>query len=337
MVVMRRLAAVSLALAFGLFGTTDADAKIKIRFSTLAPQNSSWGKVFSVWEKAVVQKTNGEIELDVYYNGVQGMEESMVGKMKTGQLDGAALTTLGLSKINKDIMAMTLPWVINSWQKLDKVRPVVAPQFEQAFEKDGFKVLGWGDVGLVYGFAKGFAVKRPEDVRGHRPLVWRNEPVGPIVYSIIGQTTPVPLSPTEVLPALRAGTVDMISAPALAAEQLQWIPHLDHVTSEPVVTATGATVFRKESIDNMPADLRDVFLKMQQRVGENQNQRIRKLDQEAYDRMKKRMTVVTIAGEDRKAWEDVARKSLKRLGQGVFPKELMKKVASLAGYGDVDI
>jgi TRAP-type C4-dicarboxylate transport system substrate-binding protein len=334
---MRRFAAVSAVLALGFFGATDADAKIKIRFSTLAPQNSSWGKVFSVWEKAVVQKTNGEIELDVFYNGVQGMEESMVGKMKTGQLDGAALTTLGLSKINKNIMAMTLPWVITSWAKLDKVRPIVAPQFEKQFEADGFKVLGWGDVGLVYGFAKGFAVKRPEDIRGHRPLVWRNEPVGPIVYSLIGQITPVPLSPTEVLPALRAGSVDMLSAPALAAEQLQWTPHLDHVTNEPVVTATGATVFRKESIDSMPADLRDVFLKMQQRVGENQNARIRKLDQEAYERMSKRMTVVTVAGDDRKAWEAVARKSLKRLAQGVFPKELMKQVADLAGFKDIDI
>lgn len=331
---MRRFSAISLVLALGVFAANDADAKVKIRFSTLAPKNSSWGKVFAVWEKAVVKKTNGEIELDVYYNGVQGMEDSMVGKMRTGQLDGAALTTLGLSKINKNIMAMTLPWVINSWAKLDKVRPVVAPRFEKEFEADGFRVLGWGDVGLVYGFTKGFAVKRPENVRGHRPLVWRNEPVGPIVYSLIGQITPVPLSVTEVLPALRAGTIDMISAPALAAEQLQWTPHLDHVTSDPVVTATGATVFRKQAIEDMPADLRDVFLKMQKRVGESQNQRIRKLDKEAYDRMKKRMTVVTVTGDDRKAWEVVARKSLKRLSQGVFPKALMRQVADLAGVKD---
>jgi TRAP-type transport system periplasmic protein len=333
---MRRLAAGFLALSFGLAAPFTAEAKTKIRFSTLAPQNSSWGKVFSVWEKAVVQKTNGEIELEVYYNGVQGMEDSMVGKMKTGQLDGAALTTLGLSKINKDVMAMTLPWVINSWEKLDKVRPVIAPRFEKDFATRGFQVLGWGDVGLVYGFAKGFAVHKPSDIRGHRPLVWRNEPVGPIVYSLIGQITPVPLSVTEVLPALRSGTVDMISAPALAAEQLQWIPHLDHVTSEPVVTAVGATVFRNESIEAMPADLRNVFLAMQKRVGENQNARIRKLDLEAYERIKKRMTVVKIAGEDRKAWEQVAKQSLKRLAQGSFPKDLMKQVAELAGYKDID-
>jgi TRAP-type transport system periplasmic protein len=231
---------------------------------------------------------------------------------------------------------MTLPWVINSWEKLDKVRPVIAPRFEKDFATRGFQVLGWGDVGLVYGFAKGFAVHKPSDIRGHRPLVWRNEPVGPIVYSLIGQITPVPLSVTEVLPALRSGTVDMISAPALAAEQLQWIPHLDHVTSEPVVTAVGATVFRNESIEAMPADLRNVFLAMQKRVGENQNARIRKLDLEAYERIKKRMTVVKIAGEDRKAWEQVAKQSLKRLAQGSFPKDLMKQVAELAGYKDID-
>lgn len=322
--------------AFGMLCTSTADAKTKLRFSTLAPKNSSWGKVFKVFESAVAEKTNGELELDVYYNGVQGMEDAMVGKMKTGQLDGAALTALGLSKVNRNVLAMTLPWVINSWDKLDKVRPELAPQFEKEFDAQGFMLLGWGDVGLVYGFTHGYALKRPEDIRGKRPLVWRDEPVGPIFYSIIGQITPVPLSATEVLPALQAGSIDMISAPALAAEQLQWVPHLDHVSSEPVVTAIGATIFRKKSIDAMPADLRDIFLKMQKKVGENQTQRIRALDMEAYGRIKKRMTVVEIKGDDRKAWESVARKTFKRLAQGVFPRELMQRVAKLAGYTDID-
>lgn len=330
--VKRRFTFGLVLVALGMLLSAEAAAKTKLRFSTLAPKNSSWGKVFKVWEQAIIKKTHGEIELDVYYNGVQGMEESMVGKMKTGQLDGAALTAIGLSKINRNVMAMTLPWVINSWDKLDKVRPKVAPELEKEFEKKGFRVLGWGDVGLVYGFAKGFAVKSPEDIRGKRPLVWRNEPVGPVVYSIIGQITPVPLSVTEVLPALRSGSVDMISAPALAAEQLQWTPHLDHVTSKPVVTATGATVFRAKALDEMPADLRKTFLDMQQRVGAAQNKRIRKLDKEAYQRISKRMKVVEPNVD---AWEKVAKQSLKRLSQGVFPRDLMRKVANLAGYKDV--
>jgi hypothetical protein len=76
---------------------------------------------------------------------------------------------------------------------------------------------------------------------------------------------------------------------------------------------------------------------MQKRVGKSQNKRIRKLDKEAYERLKKRMTVVKITGNNRKRWEAVAKKSLKRLGQGVFPKDLMRQVAKLAGYDDIDI
>jgi TRAP-type C4-dicarboxylate transport system substrate-binding protein len=309
---------------------------MKVRFTTLAPKNSSWGKVFDVWEQAVTKKTEGKLKLEVYYNGVQGMEDSMVAKMKSGQLDGAALTSLGLSRIDKTIGAMTLPWVITSWAKLDKVRPAIAPTFEKSFKEQGFTVLGWGDVGLVYGFSKGFASTKPSDVRGHRPLVWRDEPVGPIVYSLIGQVTPVPLNPTEVLPALQAGSVDMISAPALAAEQLQWVPHLDHVTSEPIVTATGATVFRTATLDKMPADVKSVFLGIQGKVGKVQNKRIRDLDKQAYERITKRMTVVKISGKDRDEWEVVARKSLKRLSQGQFPAPLMRQVAQLAGFKNID-
>lgn len=332
----RRLLITTLAASIGLFSAAHAEAApAKLRISTLAPKNSSWGKIFTVWEKAVAQKSNGKLELEIYYNGVQGMEDSMVAKIKTGQLDGAALTALGLSKINRNVLCMTLPWLINSWDKLDKVRPQIAPELEKGFDSAGFDLLGWGDVGLVYGFAKGFAVRRPTDIRGHRPLVWRNEPVGPIVFSLIGQITPVPLSATEVLPALRAGTIDMISAPALAAEQLQWVPHLDHVSNQAVVAAVGGTVFRKQSLEALPADMREMFLDMQKRVGKNQNEKIRTLDKEAYERIKARMKVVNITPEDRKVWEDVVRKTLKRLAQGTFPRDLMVKVAKLGGYNDI--
>lgn len=330
--VRRRLVS-GLVLALSAFAGT-AHAETTLRVSTLAPKNSSWGKVFDVFERAVVQKTGGQLKLKVYYNGVQGMEDAMVSKMKTGQLDGAALTSLGMSKINRNVMCMTLPWLINSWEKLDKVRPKVVDELTPEFEKQGFKVLGWGDVGLVYSMSKGLAVRRPTDLRGQRPLVWRNEPVGPIVYSMIGQVTPVPLSVTEVLPALRAGTINTLSAPALAAEQLQWTPHVDHITDSPLVTAVGGSVYRQKSLDDMPPELRTIFLAMQKKVGKNQNERIRRLDLEAYQRMKKRMTVVKVTEADREVWKEMVRKVLKRLAQGTFPRPLMRKVADLAGYQD---
>jgi hypothetical protein len=215
MSVMTRFASVLLA-ALGLVVLTpsEASAQTKLRIATLAPKNSAWGKVFKVWSKAVDQKSGGKLQLDIYYNAVQGNEDSMVGKMKTGQLDGAALTSVGLSRVYKDVLVLQLPGVVDSWAVLDKVRGELQGDFEKSFEAEGFKVVGWGDVGLVRQMSKGFAIRKPSDMKGKHPIVWRNEPMGPTVYSVIGGVVPVPMSPTEVLPALRSGKVDVINAPA---------------------------------------------------------------------------------------------------------------------------
>src|SRR5262245_13083199 len=284
------LVAAGLLLASG----QAAAQKSTLRIATLAPKNSAWGKLYTMWQRAIDQRTEGKLELQIYYNAVQGNEDSMVSKLKTGQLDAGLFTAIGLAGINKDVLVLGMPGVLDTWPLLDKARDALAPELEQGFTNQGFSLLGWGDVGLVRQFSKGFAVKTPNDMKGKRPLVWRNEPMGPIIYSLIGGVVPIPLGVPEVLPALRAGTVNVISAPALGAEQLQWAPMLDHVSSQVTTCAIGGLVFRKTALDKLPADAREALLDLQKRAARSNTDRIRKMDQAAYERLTKKMTVVEL-------------------------------------------
>jgi hypothetical protein len=53
---------------------------------------------------------------------------------------------------------------------------------------------------MVHQMSKGVAIRRPSDLHSRRPLVWRNEPIGPMSYSLIGRVVPMRLSPSDVLP-----------------------------------------------------------------------------------------------------------------------------------------
>lgn len=327
---MRWLVCLVLGLVSLSFAPT-AHAKHKLRIATLAPKNSSWGKVFRAWEKAIDQKSKGELQLEVYYNAVQGNEDNMVGKMKTGQLDGAALTSVGLAQIHKDVLVQQLPGVVDSWDLLDKVRKEVGPDLDSRIEQAGFKIIGWGDIGLVRQMTRGFALRRPKDIKGHHPLVWRNEPIGAAIYAEIGSVVPVPMSVTEVLPALRSGKVDVISAPALAAEQLQWVPYLDHVSSTTSVCAIGATIVRKKALDALPADLAEVFWDIQKRSSKVTKDRVRKQDADAYNRLKKKMTVVDLDAKDREEWKKVLVPAMKKLAGTTLSKDLVTRVLKVTG------
>jgi TRAP-type C4-dicarboxylate transport system substrate-binding protein len=109
-------------LLAGMSVAGEARAAEVIKLGTLAPAASPWGQVFKVWAEAVSTKSNGRLTLEIFYNGQQGDEGAMVGKMKSGQLDAAALTGVGLGKIYKPILALQIPGLLRTWPKIDAAR-----------------------------------------------------------------------------------------------------------------------------------------------------------------------------------------------------------------------
>jgi TRAP-type transport system periplasmic protein len=305
-----------------------ASAQETLKIGTLAPAQSPWGQVFNVWMKAVKEKSGGKLQLQFFYNGQQGDEGAMVGKMKAGQLDGAAVTAVGLSKIYKPILALQMPGLFTSWAKIDAARENLKGEFEKGITDAGFRLLGSGDVGQVHLMSKGFAVKHPNDLKGKSPYMWRDDMVQPIFYQVIGGVTPVPLNVPEVLPQVRTGAVNVINAPSLAAEQLQWAPLLSHINSAVGGIAIGGLVFNGKRVDALPGDLRAIFEETGKIAASALTTRIRNEDAAAFARLKGKMTVVDDA--DKGAWEGVFKQVRQRLGQGTFSPDLIARLEKLA-------
>lgn len=329
---MKRRQILSLAAGSALAATTRRSSAAEVvRIGSLAPVSSPWGQVYKVWAEAVDKRSEGRLALELYYNGQQGDEAAMVTKMKSGQLDGATLTSIGLAKIHKQVLALQIPGLFRSWEKLDAARDAIAPELAKGFSDAGFVLAGWGDVGAMHLMSKGFAVRTPEDLRGKKPLTWRDDVIGPVLYQVIGGVTPVPLSAPEVLSSLGTGAVDVISAPALAAEQLQWTSRLDHIGEDASVFAIGAMVMTQKRVESLPEDLRAILQETGKVASRALAARIRKEDAAAFERLKTRMTVVQLGEGERARWEKVLRQTGERLAQGTFAPELLGRLVKLGG------
>jgi len=256
--VVKLLGALTVLAGIGL-SQEAAAANETIKIGTLAPKSSPWGKVFTVWETAVKEKSGGRLEIQFFYNGAQGDEGAMVGKIKAGQLDGAAVTAVGLGKIYKPILALQAPGLFQSWGKLDAAREQMRPEFEKGARDAGFVIMGWGDVGAAHVMSKGFAIRTPADLAGKKPYSWRDDPMGSVFYQVIGGVTAVPLNIPEVLPQLNTGAINMVLAPALVAEQLQWASKLDHINADVAGMAVGALVISSKRLDALPGDLKAIL------------------------------------------------------------------------------
>lgn len=326
---MRVVSRLLIGLSALLF-VTPAIADREIRIGTLAPKKSPWGKVFQVWQDAVAEQTDGALTLTFYWNGSQGDDISMIDKIKAGsQLDGAAVSALGLARIWKPIVALQIPGLFRTQAALDRAREAIKPDIDAKFADAGFVLAGGGDVGIAHTMSKGFAVHTPDDLKGRHPLVWNEDVIGPAVFRTIGGITPTPMTVPAVLPALRTGTVDVLTAPALVATQLQWASQLDHIVDQAVGPTMGGLVMKKATLDALPPDHRKVLEDTGRVTSTALRERVRKADEAALESLKKKMTVVTQTPEDLQKWTEVITKSVEELGRGTFDPELLKKLAAM--------
>lgn len=327
--VVKLLGALTMLAGVGLSG--QANAAEVIRIGTLAPKSSPWGQVFSVWEKAVKEKSGGQLEIQFFYNAQQGDESAMIGKMKAGQLDGAAVTAVGLGKVYKPILALQMPGLFSSWAKLDAAREALRGEFEKGAKDAGFFIGGWGDVGTVHVMTKGFEVHVPGDLAGKKPFSWRDDPTLAALFQVVGGVTPVPLNVPEVLPNLNTGAINMISAPALAAEQLQWSSKLDTIVEDTSGFAIGALVLSSKRLDSLPADLRQILTDTGKVAAAALTKRIRDEDAAAYKRMSGKMKVVKLSADERSKWQEIFKQTRQRLAQGTFPADLVARLEGMSG------
>src|SRR6185437_2998415 len=136
-------AAVIAAVAVFAAGERQADATTTLKIGTLAPGDSAWGKEFKKWAKEVSDDTGGDLQLDFQWNGQAGDEVLMVQKMRSGQLDAAAITSVGLAQTGvTDALLFQMPGLFANWGKLDAARNAMKADFDQMFQAKGFTILG---------------------------------------------------------------------------------------------------------------------------------------------------------------------------------------------------
>jgi len=312
---MKRFAFAAATILLAASALADPQA---LKIGTLAPPDSPWGQIFKVWKRAVSERSRGAIDLQFFWNGQQGDDRAMVAKIRTGQLDGATLAGAGLGEIDRQVLVLQIPGLFREWSKLDTARNDMHAGFDATFERQGFKVLGWGDVGRAHSMSKGFQVRVPSDVKHRRTFYLPGDPIAPVVFALIGDVTPRQVAVPEILAGLTSGTIDLLTAPPLAAEQLQWASRLDNLGEDVAGIGIGALVFSSARYRAVPADAQQIIADTGRVAGEALTRRIRAEDDAALVRLEARMTHYALTPAERAEWEKLFVETARRLRGAVF-------------------
>ena len=131
-----------LAAAFLLAASLPPLQALTLKMATLAPEGSPWveelRQVAWQWERV----SGGRVRLKIYAGGVAGEEPDMLRKLRIGQLQGAALTQLGLGELEPDILTISVPFLVRDEGELDLLLEAGSEPLRRDVRRPGLRAGG---------------------------------------------------------------------------------------------------------------------------------------------------------------------------------------------------
>jgi len=311
-----------------LFAAQLMGKKTIIKMATLAPEGTKWhGMLIEMgqkWEKV----TGGQVKLRIYPGGVVGDERDMIRKIRIGQIHAAAVTTEGLSELNNDIYALNIPMLFTDWEEVDWIRDRIEDDLIDGFEKSGFKLLTWTDVGWIHWFTTE-PMKMPKDLKKMKIFNWAGEFHTYQLWKK-GGFNAVQLASIDILSGLQTGLINAIGTNPMVALASQWFGIANNMLDMRWGLLTGGIVIDKRTWDKIDPEHQQKMLEIVAEIDQEQKLTGRYLDSESIDVMKKYgLKEYKLTAEEIKYWQNYVKKWYPDIRGSYVPAKIFDKVVAL--------
>lgn len=299
---------------------------VVIKIGTLAPTGSPWHNLLKEAGEAWKAASNGNVQMRIFASGTMGNEGDMLKKMRIGQLQAAALTTIGLHEIAADLLAMDLPLLVQTTAEKDYLLEKIGPRLESVLEKKGYIVLNFSEIGFVRFFSTEKRSNLAEMQKG-KLFVWEGDPASADAWKA-GGFHPVVLSATDIMASLQTGMIDTVAYPPAVAIGYRMHNKAKFMTDLVWSSLTGALVIRKEAWEKVPANLRPPLMKIARDLGRKSVEVTRATEGDSIAKMKAQgLTEVQVT--DKAAWSKAVADSQSAIRGKVVPAEMYDEVYRL--------
>jgi TRAP-type C4-dicarboxylate transport system substrate-binding protein len=300
-----------------------------LKFATLAPAGSTWMQLLEAWAAEVSEKSDGRLVFKIYPGGVQGDEPDVLKKIRFGQLQGGAFTGYGIGHFYSPARALELPFLFNGIDEIDYVRSRFMPTIEQGYRDNGYELLGWMEVGLIYFFSRE-PIYSLDDLKKRRIWQWTGDPMGQAFFDASG-IAPIPLSIIDVYTSLSTGLIDTVYCPPLGAIALQWFTKTRYVTNVPMANGIGSLVVSRRFYQSLPQDLQKLLKRTGRITGDRLIEATRRDNLESLEILKTKGMQFILNPEDLDATEvaEISRKAGESLMKsGYIPEATIRDIGA---------
>lgn len=180
--------------------------KLVLKFATTAEDYGVDQLITQKFKERLAQLSGGKMDVDLFMAGQMGDEKQALELLKLGELDVGYNAVQG-DMYYKDLSAITIPFVFPDLDGMDRfMAGPVGEKIKQALlDKGGVRYEGMFDFGPRY-FTSNKPFKTPAEMKGIKirlPQIqsWID------IFKEVG-AAPTPIAATEIVTALKTGTVD---------------------------------------------------------------------------------------------------------------------------------
>ena len=290
-----------------------------IKIGTIAPAGSLWEttlkEIASEWGKI----SNGKIRVNIYSGGTVGDENDIIRKMKIGRLQAAALTSQGLSNINPDLLALSLPMIVSNDDEFDYVFKKMIPLFERKLNENGFKSMGWTMSGWVKWFTTE-PVTTPEDLMKLKVAVDNTDEKVIQIWKKIGFNV-IPLAMSDLLSGLYSGMAEGTYITPYAASAMGMTELTPNMLELPIMPMYGVLILNSKTWDKIADEYKEEIIKRTSEILEGFYDKMVLIENEAIEIMKKQgLAVNYLTPESEDKWKQKVND-----GVGLFVDEMISE------------
>jgi TRAP-type C4-dicarboxylate transport system substrate-binding protein len=269
------------------------------------------------WE----QVSNGQVKLRIYAGGTQGSEGDMVRKMGIGQLQAAAITSVGMHDVVPEPQALSVPFLYDDEQQVECALDKLRPQLEEALARRGLVALQWTRIGAIDLFCTK-PVTSPASAKDAKIWAWEGDPKSVDAYRAAG-FHPVVLSSADWVPSLQTGMIDCVPSVPLYVLTARVFERAKYMLDLPWSYMVGATLVRKDAWDKVPAELRPKLLAIAAELGNKVDAEVKRLNDDAVTAMQRQG--LTVVKGDPTPWRAAMERSWPIVRGGVVPVEFFDR------------
>lgn len=297
---------VSLVSILGL--STAIEAKT-FKIATIVPDGTTWMKKIRAGASLIKKETNGRVKFKFYTGGVMGSSQSILKKMRIGQLHGGALTGGGLATVYPDIQIYSLPFLFHDFAEVDYVRKTMDPMIMAGLDANGLKGLGLSEGGFAY-FMSNNKIRSVDDLIRLKNWLPAGDQISQTVYEAAG-ISPVPLALSDVYTGLQTGLIDTVASNPTSAIAFQWHTKVKYVTDIPLIYLVGTFVMDKKAFDKIKPEDQAIVAKIMGDVFKELDTLNRKDNMQARDALKHQgIEFIHLTSAEGKHWQEIADKSI---------------------------